>query len=534
MDESSVGDNPPFDTEGIDLFDEDNDNDGLRNYDEINYDGDSIYTLGIDPDPLNPDTDGDGVLDGVEVHTDITDPLDPWDNLLDSDGDTINDYTELNTFYEKSEIDWDGDHCIDYCTDPDDADTDDDGCWDNWEIDGWSLKIFDHSTGYEVTSLSGDVSSNPLVRDMDGDGLLDGHEFMISDPTKEDTDGDHIKDNKEIQLKKLPTGVDNEPPKLTWSIQKIEENWLDGGLVNVKCSLNLDAKDYSGLEYVKIQLKTNGGSADTLESWSRGDSESPEGVNIFTTKKFYPINSYDVIFKAKDIDGHESWDEQHINSGWEIFANMAAEAAQSVWNYITDPIETWALNQIETWLEPIIEGIASIKDDGGLGSNDDFCAIMNAEDEDGVISNVFSADISLMNVISNINLHIYFGALTAVMAFASPFLMTQIIEMSDIEEILEDQINEVEEGSSGNDDAIWLKAWIYAGDLVFTAACIGTGYCLIVGGFLEIIGSALSAAFIGPLAGVGTAGGIFLIFWGTLFFIVGAVLLKYHIIPILE
>jgi len=315
----------------------------------------------------------------------------------------INDYTELNTFYEKSEIDWDGDHCIDYCTNPNDVDTDDDGCWDNWEIDGWSLKIFDHSTGYEVTSLSGDVSSNPLVRDMDGDGLLDGHEFMISDPTKEDTDGDHIKDNKEIQLKKLPTGVDNEPPKLTWSIQKIKENWLDGGLVNVKCSLDLDAIDYSGLEYVKIQVKTNGGSADTLESWSRGTSEPPQGYNIFATKKFYPINSYDVIFKAEDIDGHESWVEQHINSGWETFANMAAEAAQSVWNYVIGPIKDWALDQIESMLEPILNGFVNIED---------------PDSPEGIAQlNIFSL------------------ALVPAFMFAVPFLLTTIIDEDEISEI---------------------------------------------------------------------------------------------------
>ncbi len=46
----------------------------------------------------------------------------------------INDYAELNTFFEKSEIDWDGDHAIDYCTDPNNADTDGDGSNDNIEL----------------------------------------------------------------------------------------------------------------------------------------------------------------------------------------------------------------------------------------------------------------------------------------------------------------------------------------------------------------------------------------------------------------
>ena len=55
-------------TIGTDRLIIDSDGDGLSDYEEVNYDGDSgIYTPNQDTDPLNDDTDGDGFLDGMEV-----------------------------------------------------------------------------------------------------------------------------------------------------------------------------------------------------------------------------------------------------------------------------------------------------------------------------------------------------------------------------------------------------------------------------------------------------------------------------------
>ncbi|MBT8444353.1 MAG: hypothetical protein KJO13_06385, partial [Gammaproteobacteria bacterium] len=46
--------------------DDDDDNDGMTDVDEENYDGVPGYNPGSDPDPFNPDTDGDGYLDGAD------------------------------------------------------------------------------------------------------------------------------------------------------------------------------------------------------------------------------------------------------------------------------------------------------------------------------------------------------------------------------------------------------------------------------------------------------------------------------------
>jgi hypothetical protein len=87
---STVGDGIPDDwkiAHGLDPNDplvayEDPDHDGLTNLEE--------YQAGTDPN--NPDTDGDGLADGDEVHVYHTNPL-----LWDTDGDGISDGVEVKT-----------------------------------------------------------------------------------------------------------------------------------------------------------------------------------------------------------------------------------------------------------------------------------------------------------------------------------------------------------------------------------------------------------------------------------------------------
>ncbi len=58
---------------GTDPEDSDSDNDLASDFDEVNRDGNpNNFTPGVDSDPNNPDTDGDGAADGADV-----DPLDP-------------------------------------------------------------------------------------------------------------------------------------------------------------------------------------------------------------------------------------------------------------------------------------------------------------------------------------------------------------------------------------------------------------------------------------------------------------------------
>ena len=122
------------DVDDIDRLDpnSDSDNDGISDTKETKDDG--VYNVGVDSDPLNPDTDGDGYLDGDEdinkngfVDTSIeTDPLDFCDPINntpscdfdgdgltndvddDDDGDGVNDIDDVENYNPESDSDADG------------------------------------------------------------------------------------------------------------------------------------------------------------------------------------------------------------------------------------------------------------------------------------------------------------------------------------------------------------------------------------------------------------------------------------------
>ena len=121
----------------------DTDGDGDGNDCDGDDDGDGLadsLELGLpeSTDPLDPDTDDDGLLDGEEVNTHSTDPIE-----ADSDGDGLTDGAEVNT----------------HSTDPSDADSDDDGLTDGDEVNKHK--------------------SDPDVIDTDGGGLSDGDEIDL-------------------------------------------------------------------------------------------------------------------------------------------------------------------------------------------------------------------------------------------------------------------------------------------------------------------------------------------------------------------
>ncbi|PWI47182.1 hypothetical protein CEE45_12830 [Candidatus Heimdallarchaeota archaeon B3_Heim] len=138
------------------------DNDSLINLFE--------YQNGLRAD--NPDTDGDGLTDGIEVIIHHTDPL-----LNDSDNDGLTDGTEIAT----------------HLTDPTDNDTDNDGLMDGVEI---------------IT-----YRTDPNDGDSDDDGVSDGDEvnLYLIDPNDDDSDDDGILDGEEINRGFDPTDP-NDPP----------------------------------------------------------------------------------------------------------------------------------------------------------------------------------------------------------------------------------------------------------------------------------------------------------------------------------
>lgn len=111
-----------------------------------------LSTEGYATDPLNRDTDGDGILDGAEKKLKIN-PNNPVDGaqFRDADGDGVADFFEVNGFMASIN----GADVL-VTSDPFDPDSDDDRLPD----------LLEHLLG-----------SNPRNLDTDGDGLSDFNEF---------------------------------------------------------------------------------------------------------------------------------------------------------------------------------------------------------------------------------------------------------------------------------------------------------------------------------------------------------------------
>ncbi len=177
---------PGVDTDGdglINALDPDSDNDGLFDGTELGFDCSHVDTdltkLNCKPDadmgltttdPLDADTDDGGISDGSEdtnlngaIDPGEGDPNDPADDstIVDTDGDGLSDALE-----------------IELGTDPNDADSDDDGVLDGLEPN-------------PASDTDGDGLINALDPDSDDDGLTDGLEmgFGCDDPATDPNAG---------------------------------------------------------------------------------------------------------------------------------------------------------------------------------------------------------------------------------------------------------------------------------------------------------------------------------------------------------
>lgn len=203
----------------------DRDQDGLTDGEEdhIDHDGDATQIEGPDhiedteTNPLDRDTDDDGIQDKAERVGLMGIPTNPFDNDTDDDGlfdleedrngngiyetyDPNNSYGSCEHVYERDIRD----------TNPVDDDTDGDGLPDLLELTG--TDISDHRFPERIQELGlaefliteglVDVISDPTVIDSDGDGLTDYEEYgpsgvleyNSSHPCRQDSDDDGLND----------------------------------------------------------------------------------------------------------------------------------------------------------------------------------------------------------------------------------------------------------------------------------------------------------------------------------------------------
>lgn len=191
------------------------------------------------------------------------------DNSVDTDGDGVSDYDEINEGYKitvnNKEVmvfshpgyeDFDEDGLNDpneklRGTDPLHKDTDGDGLDDNTEITGWNVSVYASSSDVGASSLSSEnVTSDPTKADTDGDGLNDDKEcfghpvntgseiiYLKSNPNSVDTDGDGMNDFDEVEGWKVYTG---ETSAITLQTDTDTEKHQNGVWSSNPCILDSD------------------------------------------------------------------------------------------------------------------------------------------------------------------------------------------------------------------------------------------------------------------------------------------------------
>jgi PKD repeat protein len=176
----------------------------------IDSDGDGLSDelerqLGLNP--VDIDTDDDGLLDGEEYNYWLTRHNELWPDGVKTTQWSDNDKSGgINLVDPDSDNDGllDGEEVYKYQTDPAAKDTDLDGLGDGTEVKGWSIGVT-LSGVYRTIS----VKSDPLSKDSDYDGLEDGEEYSSgtdgfkTDPMDSDTDNDGLKDSEEQYEKKF-------------------------------------------------------------------------------------------------------------------------------------------------------------------------------------------------------------------------------------------------------------------------------------------------------------------------------------------
>jgi len=151
--------------------------------------------IGRSTDPMNPDTDGDGLIDGVEVFgweilvvnrgVEITHVVsDP--GLFDTDEDGLSDFAEYSSLCDSG-------------SNASNPDTDGDGLNDLFEATGGGGTLVWPPYGGGVA-----YTTSPCMFDTDNDGLEDGEEVIagkdqfLTHANKSDTDGDGLNDGNEV------------------------------------------------------------------------------------------------------------------------------------------------------------------------------------------------------------------------------------------------------------------------------------------------------------------------------------------------
>ncbi|MHA2193808.1 MAG: PKD domain-containing protein, partial [Candidatus Thorarchaeota archaeon] len=247
-------------------------------------------------DPLNPDSDGDSILDGTE----------------DSNGNGVHEPLLNETRADRRDTDFDALKDNDepsYSTDPNNRDTDKD-----WIIDGFEVLIYGTNPTLNDTDGEGLLDgqevvrykTNPLLQDTDSDGLTDWEEVVIyrTNPLSNDTDQEGLEDYEEIHT----YGTDPNHPDTDRDGATDYEEVLIGSN-----PLNAPPIAYFGLDrkvYRDVDIQLDGSESYDVDGTVEDYFWIFEGPISLTLGdpwepmiRFYQLGEWDVTLRVTDDDG---------------------------------------------------------------------------------------------------------------------------------------------------------------------------------------------------------------------------------------
>ncbi|RKG75064.1 hypothetical protein D7W79_21220 [Corallococcus exercitus] len=308
-------------------------------------------------DPHDADTDGDGLSDGVEVHSGRTDPMDDDsddDGVLDGDEDANHD-----GIVQAME------------TDPTLADSDADGLTDGLERGLTAPQGNGTDPALFVADADPATTTDPLKADTDGASVWDGiedknHNGKVdpgeTDPLNAaddvDADGDGVDNATELELGLDPFNADTDGDGLTDGME---------GLVDTDGDGHIDARDTDsdndgltdGEEDVNHDGITQATETDRRKADTDGDGLS-DGIEVRGRMRTDPLKA--------DTDGDGLSDgEEDTNANGEHDANETDPSlADSDGDGVSDGLE------VNRGTDPLVRDTAAIQGEGcsagGAGS----------------------------------------------------------------------------------------------------------------------------------------------------------------------
>lgn len=328
--------------------------------------------------PLNADHDGDAIPDGWEVQFGL-DPTNFADGLADPDGDGANNRNEYGvvalktgrfSLYQQStdplDPDTDSDGLLDgeenrYGTNPFRPDTDVDGLTDGDEIHG---------------TYRGFIT-NPLTRDTDGDQLSDGDEIFITgtNPTLLDSDSDQVDDGTEYMYWTLREARGLEMAETQGFVpQLIREKWGSDISVLVKQMGPGGDADKDDLINILDDDSDSDNMLDGFEilvNWYAEDKahKDPMGkeAGIYHTDPANPDtdsdhmpDGWEVQYGLKPLDPADRSDDPDLDGIKRYVLKEDPENASFVTSPVDRPLPSWVAESYMEYDNPVTPGRDSI------------------------------------------------------------------------------------------------------------------------------------------------------------------------------